>query len=423
MLKKVILTNIYTSKSFEVVVDTDDDKKAILGAGKAPNETAEVVDITGADEFVYRATTKKPDLSEMVDFFSGLARCLERNLSTVKSLELLAPRLKTPKGRGAVADIAFRILGGDRLSDAFAAQGDIFAEDVLALIRAGEESGQIHEVFKQITSGRQKSLRVLRKLKSGMIYPSIVMVLAVAVVIVMAFTLIPAISKLYISMNAKLPLATEIMIGFSNIMIKQPYLAAIPVIGLFLFFKYWPRIYRTPSVQIALTRLPTIGSLIRKTAAMVSFRALALLLHANVRIVTALEITSKAASHVEFEAFFLAVRDHVVEGLSLPESFLMESHRLGPDGRMIAGVVQMAGETGGVNEMLDEIATDYEEELDVMASQIDKIMEPITLVMMGVIVGGLVYAIYGPIFSLSKVILPDTKKKAQVEMVEFSRVA
>jgi type II secretory pathway component PulF len=145
---------------------------------------------------------------------------------------------------------------------------------------------------------------------------------------------------------------------------------------------------------------------------MVSFRTLALLLHANVRIATALEIAAKSSNHVEVERFFLVVRDHIADGLSLPESFLMESHRLGPDGRTIAAVVQMAGETGGVNEMLDEIATDYEEDLDIVASSIDKILEPIVLVMLGCIVGGLVYAIYGPIFNLSKVILPQKKGPA-----------
>lgn len=406
MLKKVVLTNIYTSKSTEIIVDTDDDTKAVLGAGKAPNESALVSDVVGLDETVYRSTSKKPDLDEAVSLFSGMARCLERNISTIKSLELMAARLKSPRYRGAVADIAHHILTGDKLSDCFAMHPDLFTEDIVALIRAGEESGQIHAVFKQIAQGRNKSLRILRKLRSGMIYPCIVLVLAVGVVIIMAFTLIPAISKLYVSMNATLPLATRILMGFSDILLKQPWMAAIPIVALVAFFKYWPKIYRQPSVQIALTHTPTVGNIIRKSAAMVSFRCLALLLHANVRIAMALEIAAKSSNHIEFERFFLAVRDHIADGLSLPESFLMESHRLGPDGRTIAAVVQMAGETGGINEMLDEIATDYEEELDVIASQIDKILEPIVLVMMGLIVGGLVYAIYGPIFNLSKVILP-----------------
>lgn len=387
MLKKVVLTNIYTSKTAEVVVDTDEDAKAVLGAGKAPNETAAVTDITGVDEFLQRVTGKKPTLDETVALFSGLARCLERNISTIKSLELMAARLKSPRYRGAVADIAQHILSGDKLSDCFAMHPDLFTDDVLALIRAGEESGQIHQVFKQIASGRNKSLRILRKLRSGMIYPAIVLVLAVAVVIIMAFTLIPAISKLYLSMNATLPFATKVLISFSNILLQQPWLAIIPIGAVVMLFKYWSKIYRRPAVQIALTRLPTVGNIIQKSAAMVSFRCLALLLQANVRIVTALEIAAKSANHVEYEGFFLSVRDHIADGLSLPESFLMESHRLGSDGRTIAAVVQMAGETGGVNEMLDEIATDYEEDLDVIASQIDKILEPFVLVMMGCIVG------------------------------------
>jgi type II secretory pathway component PulF len=298
------------------------------------------------------------------------------------------------------------------MSDAFAQHPDLFTEDVLALIKAGEESGQIDMVFQQITSGREKSLRILRKLKAGMIYPVIVIILAVIVVLIMSFTLIPAVSKLYASMNVALPLATQIMIGFSNILLKQPYMAAVPIIALVALFKNWGKIYRQPKVQIFFSRIPTVGTLITKTAAMVSFRILALLLAANVRVATALEIAAKSANHVEFEAFFLRVRDHIVDGLSMPESFLMESHRLGADGRSIAAVVQMAGETGGMNEVLDQIASDYEEQLDLMSSQIDKLLEPFVLIVLGSVVGGLIYAIYGPIFGLSKVILPKKEGEA-----------
>lgn len=412
MLKKVVLTNVHTAKSLSVVVDTDDDAKAIFGAGRAPNESATVTDIGGADEFVYRTTTKSVSGDEQAVFFGGFARCLERNISTVKSLELMAGRMKSPRYRGAIADISQHIMAGDNLSDCFAMHPDLFPEDVIALIRAGEESGQIHEVFRQIARARSKSQRVLKKLKSGLIYPAIVLVLAVVVIIVMSFTLIPAISKLYASMKVELPMPTKIVMGISQLLIHQPYLVAIPVVGLMALFKYWPKIYNQPKVQRALTRMPTVGNIIRKSAAMVGFRCLALLLHSNVRIVTALEISAKSCHHIEFEEFFLTVRDHIADGLSLPESFLMESYRLGPDGRVIASVVQMAGETGGINELLDQIAADYEDDLDLIASQIDKIMEPFVIVTMGSIVGLLVYAIYGPIFNLSKVILPPKKPAA-----------
>ena len=412
MLKKVRLTNIYNGKTSEVIVDTDEDAKAVFGAGKTPNETAEVTDISGADEFVNRVSQKKPSLEESANFFNGMARCLRRNISINKALELMTGRLKSPRYRGAVADISRSIMAGEKMSDAFAEHPDLFTEDVLALIHAGEESGQIDMVFEQITSGRSKSLRILRKLRAGMIYPVIVIVLAVVVILVMSFTLVPSMSKLYASMNVTLPLITRVMVGFSNMLIHQPYFAALPLVGLFLLFKNWSKIYRVPRVQIFLSRIPNLGNLITKTAAMVSFRILALLLQANVRVVTALEIAAKSANHVEFEEFFLKVRDHIVDGLSIPESFLMECHRLGEDGRGIASVVQMAGETGGINEVLDQIASDYEEQLDLMSAQIDKLLEPFILIILGSLVGAIIYGIYGPIFGLSKVLLPQTKPQS-----------
>lgn len=413
MLKKVRLTNIYNGKRSEVVVDTDDDAKAVFGAGKSPNETAEVTDITGADEFVQRLSQKKPSLEETTNFFNGMARCLQRNISINKGLELMTGSLVSPRYRGAVAEISRSILSGEKMSDAFSEHPDLFSEDVLALIHAGEESGQIDMVFEQITSGRAKSLRILRKLRAGMIYPAIVIVLAIAVILIMSFTLVPSMSKLYSSMNVALPLITRIMVGFSNLLIHQPYLALLPVIGVFLLLKNWGKIYAVPKIQIFFSRIPSLGKLITKTAAMVSFRILALLLQANVRVVTALEIAAKSSGHVEFEEFYLAVRDHIVDGLSIPESFLMECHRLGDDGRSIASVVQMAGETGGIYEVLDQIASDYEEQLDLMSAQIDKLLEPFILVILGSLVGMIIYGIYGPIFGLSKVLLPQTKPHEQ----------
>jgi len=411
MLKQVTLTNIYNGRVSKVIVDTDEDSKAVFGAGKAPNETAAVVDIAGPDEIINRVSQKKPNLEESAQFFNGMARCLQRNIAINKALELMAGRLRSPRMRGAVAEISRSILSGEKLSDAFAQHPDLFTEDVLALIKAGEESGQIDMVFQQITSGREKSLRIMRKLKAGMIYPAIVLILAVGVIIIMSFTLVPSISKLYASMNVALPLATRIVVGFSDILMSKPYMALLPIAGVYMLLKYWPKIYAKPRVQRTLSRLPSIGALITKTAAMVSFRILALLLQANVRVVTALEIAAKSAGHVDYEEFYLKVRDHIVDGLSMPEAFMMECHRLGADGRGIASVVQMAGETGGMNEVLDQIAADYEEQLDLMSAQIDKLLEPFVLVILGTIVGVIVYAIYGPIFGLSKVLLPQTKPK------------
>ncbi|MGI9240462.1 MAG: type II secretion system F family protein, partial [Verrucomicrobiales bacterium] len=147
------------------------------------------------------------------------------------------------------------------------------------------------------------------------------------------------------------------------------------------------------------------------SSASVSFRCLALLLESGVRISTALQITSDSAPHFYYKNFFANIKEHINDGLSLPESFLMESHWLGKDGRTITGIMEIAGETGSATEMLDEIADDYEDELDSITNQIDKVMEPATILFLGTLVGFLVYAIYSPIFNLSKVMLGDGKDK------------
>ena len=136
-------------------------------------------------------------MDDRVALFAGIARCLERNISTIKSFELQANRVKSPRYKGAIAEVSTRIAQGEKVSDAMGEFTDLFGEDVLALIRAGEEAGQLPEVCQRIAAGQKKTLRILKKLKAGMIYPGIVLTMAVGVIILMSFTLVPEVKKLY----------------------------------------------------------------------------------------------------------------------------------------------------------------------------------------------------------------------------------
>jgi type II secretory pathway component PulF len=414
MLKKVTLTNVNSGRSQELVVDTDDDAKALIGSGKAPNEVAKVTTITGLDEKIYRISVKKPCLEDRVNLFAGIARCLERNISTIKSFELQANRVKSPRYKGAIADISSQISQGEKVSDAMARSGDLFGEAMLALVRAGEEAGQLPEVCSRIARGQKKTLKILKKLKAGMIYPAIVLVIGVGVVITMSMTLVPALKGLYGQFNSELPTATKAMMALSELLLGQPYLVILPIIGLIMLFKNWGRICAVPGIQRFFLKLPTVGNIVRKSSAAVSFRTLAMLIESNVRVSTALRITGDSAPNVIHRDFFTEVQKHIEEGLSLHESFLLESHLLGPDGRAISGLMQLSSETGSSTDMLEEIADDYEEELDTIGNQIDKILEPITIICLGVMVGFLIYAIYSPIFNLGKVILPQAKPQNRV---------
>ena len=409
MIKKVTLTNVNSGRSDEIIVVTDDDSKALVGAGKAVNEVAKITTISGADEFIYNLSLKGPSMDDRVNLFSGIARCLERNISTIKSFELQANRVKSPIFKGIIADIAYQVSQGEKVSDAMGKYNLIFGDAMLALIRSGEESGRLPEVCQRIAMGQKKGLKIIKKLKSGMIYPVIVLCIGIVVLIVMSMTLVPALKGLYGTFKAELPGATKFMMALSEILLKQPYMVLIPIGAVFMLLKHWGKIARNPTAQRCFIKLPTVGNIVRKASAAVSFRTLAMLIESNVRISTALRITGESAPNVVHREFFFKVQKSVEEGMSLHESFLLDSHLLGEDGRSISSLMQLSAETGSSTDMLTEIADDYEEELDIIGSQIDKILEPITIIVLGLMVGFLIYAIYSPIFGLSKVILPDTK--------------
>jgi type IV pilus assembly protein PilC len=408
MLKKVKVTNINTGRSSQTLVDTDTHEKALIGCGLAQNETAQIDDITGLDEKFQRLTIPKGGTDDRAAFFSGLGRCLERNISMTKSLALQTNRVKSAQYKGIIAELITALSAGEKLSESMGKYPGVFSDDILSLIMAGEEAGQLARVCKRIGTSQKKSSKIIKKLKGGLIYPAVVIVLGVVVVIVMSFTLVPAMSKLFAAFKTGLPLGTRALIALSDLFIHKPYMALVPFIGLYMLFSNFGKITAIPAVQNLMLKLPVVGILVRKSASAVSFRTLAMLVDSNVRLSSALDITAKSSWHHHYKNFFGKLRDHILVGRTMHEGFLMESHWLGTDGRNICGMIELAAETGTGTEMLNEIADDYEEELDNLAAQMDKIIEPLTMMILGVMVGFLIYAIYGPIFSLGDVIL---KKK------------
>lgn len=405
MLKKVTITNINTGQKSFSLVDTDTHEKALMGSGIAANETAAVEDITGPDEHIQRFTSPKGGIEDAGNFFSGLGRCLERNISMSKSLRLQVNRVVSARYKGMIAELIHAISTGEKFSDAMAKYPDLFSEDILSLIVAGEEAGQLARVCKRIGVAKKKSSKTLKKLKGAMIYPGIVICLGVIVVIVMSFTLVPAMSKLFISFKTELPFATKALIALSDLFLHKPYMAALPLVAMYIFFTNFGKLMSQRWTQDLTLKLPVIGQLVRKSASAAGFRTMAMLTDSNVRLTSALEITASATWHYHYKEFFLRLRDHITVGRNLHEAFMMESHWLGKDGRNLCGLIELASETGSGTEMLGEIADDYEEELDNMAAAMDKLIEPLTMLILGVMVGFLIYAIYGPMFSLGDVIL------------------
>lgn len=409
MLKKVLITNIHSGKKHQTMVDTDTNDKALIGSGVGSNETAVVEDVTGVDETVQRLTMPSDSATDKVAFFGGLASCLERNISLIKSLQLQANRVKTPKYRGIIAELAHDLSIGEKFSDAASKHPVLFPPEILSLLIAGEEAGQLAAVCKRIGGSQKKTARIIKKLKTGLIYPCIVMVMAVGVTIAMSFTLVPAMKNLYESLHVALPFGTRALLFISDVLINQPWMVAIPIVAMVMLFKQWGKISDTKSAQTVFLKMPIVSGLVRKSAAALSFRCLAMLIEANVRLSTALQITANSSWHWHYKTFFSKLAEHISVGGTLHEGFIMEAHWLGPDSRTLCGLIELSAETGTGTEMLNEIANDYEDELDTIANQIDKILEPLTIMFLGLVVGFLVYAIYAPIFSIGDALLPKNK--------------
>ena len=410
MLKKVKVTNINTGATCQQIIDTDTHEKALIGCGLAPNETAVIEDVTGLDEKIQRMTSPGASTDDRAAFFSGIGRCLERNIGIVKSLQLQTNRVKSARYKGLIAELVTGLSMGEKLSEAMAKHPVEFPDEILSLIIAGEEAGQLGRVCRRIGISAKKSNKIIKKLKGGMIYPAVVIVLSVVVVIVMSFTLVPAMAKLFTSFKTELPMGTKALMWLSDLFLHRPYMASLPFIGFYFFFSNWGKISSTHFVQTLAIKAPIVGVLVRKSAASMGFRTLAMLVDSNVRLTSALEITARATWHYHYKNFFSNLRDHIAVGRTLHEGFLQESHLLGPDGRNLCGLIELAAETGTGTEMLCEIADDYEEELDGLANSMDKLIEPLTMMILGLMVGFLIYAIYGPIFSLGDTILPGRKK-------------
>ena len=304
MLKKVKVTNVHTGHTTVTMVDTDTHEKALIGSGMGSNETASIEDITGVDEKIQRMTSSKGGVDDRAQLFSGVGRCLERNITLTKALALQVNRMKSARYKGVIAEIIYAIQQGEKLSDTMTKYPDVFPDDILSLIIAGEEAGQLARVCKRIGVAQKKSSKIIKKLKNGMIYPAVVIVLAVAVIIAMSFTLVPAMTKLFEQFGANLPLGTKMLIWFSKLLLERPYMAMLPFVGLYFAFQNFGKFTSIPKVQDIILKLPIVGNLTRKSAAAVSFRTMAMLVDSNVRLTSALEITARASWHYHYKEFF-----------------------------------------------------------------------------------------------------------------------
>jgi type IV pilus assembly protein PilC len=353
------------------------------------------------DKTVKYNTKKKIKALAVVLFTRQLSTMITSGLPLVQSLEILSNQIEDKNLCGIVKEIKAKIEGGSRFADALRDYPKCFDELYVNLVVAGEEGGMLDTVLNRLAIYMEKIEKLKKKIKSAMIYPISIIVVAIGVVMVLLIFVIPVFEGMFKDMGAELPLPTQIVINLSKFV--QSYIIYMIIalgIGVFLFRRY----YKTESGQRTIDRIilkvPVFGVLALKSSVARVTRTLATLLSSGVAILESLVIVARVAKNKIVEDALIVARTKISEGKSMSEP-LQESGIFPP---MVVQMVQVGESTGALDNMLNKIADFYEEDVDNLVTNLTSLMEPLIMMFLGVILGGLIIAMYLPIFKLGQAV-------------------
>lgn len=338
---------------------------------------------------------------EFLVYNQELATLLKAGMPLVQSLDILRTRLTNPVFKAVLDDVHEKVRGGTALSDAFAAHGELFPNVYTASLMAGERSGNLDAVLRRFVAYSKTVDAVRTKTISAMMYPVVLVALAILLVGIIVVKVVPTFAEFYSSFDAQLPLTTRIIVGISDFVRAQFWLIVIAVTGAILGFMTWVRQPgRGQEFDRFLLKLPFIGASFQKFSTSQLARTLATLLGGGIPLVNSLEIAARSTGnrHMGAELEIVAVR--VREGQSFSGTLL--ERQTVPD--VAIKMIEVGESTGALTEMLNSLADFYDEEIETEVSRFVTLIEPAMLVFMGVVIAGIVLSLYLPLFQLTSVI-------------------
>lgn len=340
-------------------------------------------------------------MREFLVFNQELATLLRAGMPLVQSLDLLKSRVTSRVFRAVLDDIHERVRGGAALSDAFAAHGALFPSVYVASLVAGERSGDLDTVLRRFVEYTKIIATVKRKTVSALVYPAILVALALALVSIIVLRVVPAFSDFYASFGSNLPLVTRIIVAVSDFVRAQFVLLVIGLLAGVGFFMSW---IRRPGQKARLDRLilrvPVVGDIAAKFATSQMARTLATLLGGGLPLVNALDIASKSVGNRFIAQELDVVCARVREGVSF--SAAMDARHVFPE--VAVKMTEVGESTGALQDMLNTVADFYDEEISTNMERFITLVEPVLLVIMGIVIAGLLLALYLPLFQLSSVL-------------------
>ena len=344
---------------------------------------------------------KKVQQRSVAVFTRQLATMIDAGLPLVQSLEVLSSQQDHKVFKNIIREIREDVEGGSTFAGALKKHPVTFNELYTNLVVAGEEGGILDNILNRLASYIEKAEALKKKVKSALVYPATIVTVAVAVVMILMLFVIPVFETMFQSAGQSLPLPTVIVLTISK-MIKKYIIILIPaVILLFYLFK---RYYKTDNgkavVDRLLLKLPVFGPLFRKIAVARFSRTLGTLVSSGVPILDGLSIVSRTSGNRAIETAIMNARASIREGETIAEP-LSRSALFPP---MVIQMIAVGESTGALDSMLSKIAEFYEEEVDVAVTNLTSLLEPLLMIFLGIVIGGVVIAMYLPIFNMASAV-------------------
>jgi type IV pilus assembly protein PilC len=322
---------------------------------------------------------------------------IDAGLPLVQCLEILGTQQDNPNFQKVLLQVRQDVEGGSSLADAMKKHPKVFDDLFTNMIAAGEAGGILDTILKRLATYIEKSVKLKSQVKSALVYPAAVISIAVLVVGVILWKVIPTFASLFAGLGAQLPLPTRIVIGLSNWLVRLllPLVIASGV-GAYFLKRYYETYKGRRVIDRLMLRLPVIGMILRKIAVARFCRTLSTLISSGVPILDGLEITARTSGNAIVEDAIMETRKSVEGGQSLAAP-LKQTDVFPP---MVVQMISVGEQTGALDTMLSKIADFYEDEVDTAVANLMTLMEPILILFLGTVVGGIVISMYLPIFSL-----------------------
>ncbi|MBM3249228.1 MAG: type II secretion system F family protein [Candidatus Omnitrophica bacterium] len=344
---------------------------------------------------------KKVKADDLVIFTRQLATMVDAGIPLVHVLGILAEQIEKKGLRGVVSVVRQDIEAGMSFTNALSKHPVVFSDLFINMVRAGETSGMLAEVLDRLAAYMEKSASLARKIRSSLIYPAVVVSMAIIITAFLLIRVVPTFKGIFDILGGNLPFPTQVLIAVSNLFRKYfLLLAGFLIIGGFLLKKYISTERGRYNFDNQKLKMPVLGMLFRKVAVAKFSRTFSTLVKSGVSVLNALEIVSRTSGNKVVEEAVLNCSKSVRDGEPISRP-LAKSGVFPP---MVCRMISVGEQTGQLEKMLTKIADFYDEQVDVAAAGLTSLIEPLVIAFLGIVIGGIVVALFLPIFKLTELL-------------------